>query len=93
MEAGIPESLYNLRRAGASPDAPMAPPTKKPVWSQIGDYASLGFMLPACTVVGYLLGLALDHLFHTSFLYIVFLILGIAAGFVELVRVVTRNPK
>ncbi len=69
----------------------MADPKKKPVWGQIGDYASLGFMLPACTVVGYLLGLGLDHLFHTSFLYIVFLILGIAAGFVELVRVVGKG--
>ncbi len=71
----------------------MAAPDKKPVWSKIGDYASLGFMLPATTVVGYLIGVALDHFFHTSFLYIVFLILGIAAGFVELVRVATRNSK
>lgn len=71
----------------------MPPPEKKLRWSQIGDYASIGFMLPACTVVGYLLGIGLDHLFHTSFLYIVFLLLGIAAGFVELIRIVTGNQK
>ena len=69
----------------------MAPAPKRPIWVQIGDYASLGFMLPACTVTGYFLGLLLDHVFHTSFLKIVFLILGIVAGFVELVRVVSRN--
>ena len=44
----------------------MAAPKKKPVLAQIGDYASLGFMLPACTVTGYFLGLVLDHLFHTT---------------------------
>ena len=69
----------------------MVAPNKKPNWAQIGDYASLGFMLPATTVVGYLLGLLLDHVFHTTFLKIVFLILGIAAGFVEFIRIVTRK--
>ena len=64
---------------------------KKPVWQQIGDYASLGVMLPAATVTGYLVGLALDSWLGTNFLYLVFLILGIAAGFVELIRIVTRN--
>ena len=69
----------------------MKPPDKKSGWGQAGDYASLGVMLPACTVTGYFLGLGLDRLFGTHFLYIVFLILGIAAGFVELIRIVTRN--
>jgi F0F1-type ATP synthase assembly protein I len=69
----------------------MAAPDKKPVWSQIGDYASIGVMLPACTVTGYYLGVLLDHWFHTSFLNIVFLIIGIAAGFVELIRIVTKK--
>jgi F0F1-type ATP synthase assembly protein I len=69
----------------------MADPNKKPYWAKISDYASIGFMLPATTVVGYLLGLLLDHLFHTTFLRIVFLILGIAAGFVEFIRIVTKK--
>jgi F0F1-type ATP synthase assembly protein I len=33
----------------------------------------------------------LDRAFHTNFLYMVFLILGIAAGFVQLLRQVTRD--
>ena len=69
----------------------MAVPGKKSSWKQIGDYASLGVMLPAATVTGYFIGLLLDRLFGTSFLYLVFLLIGIIAGFVELIRVVSRN--
>ena len=65
----------------------------KNAWVQIGNYASLGFMLPACTVVGYLMGLGLDHLFQTTFLRIVFLIVGIVAGFVEVIRIVTKDAE
>ncbi len=65
----------------------------KNAWVQIGNYASLGFMLPACIVVGYLMGLGLDHLFQTTYLRIVFLILGIVAGFVEVIRIVTKNAE
>lgn len=70
----------------------MALPKKKSAWKQIGDYASLGVMLPAATVTGYFLGVFLDHLFGTSFLSIVFLLIGIAAGFIEMIRVVSRDP-
>ena len=69
----------------------MPVPKKQNVWRQIGDYASLGIMLPAATVTGYFIGVLLDHVFHTSFLYIVFLIVGIVAGFVEMIRVVSKN--
>jgi F0F1-type ATP synthase assembly protein I len=57
----------------------------------VGEYASLAVLLPAATFVGYAIGYLLDRLFHTHFLYIPFLILGIAAGFVQLVRQVTRD--
>jgi F0F1-type ATP synthase assembly protein I len=69
----------------------MAAPGKKSVWKQIGDYTSLGVMLPAATATGYFIGLALDRWLGTDFLYLVFLILGIAAGFVEMFRIVSRN--
>ena len=71
----------------------MPPSPKRPLWAQIGDYASLGVMLPAATVTGYFIGVLLDHLFHTSFLYIVFLLLGIVAGFLEVIRVVSKNSE
>jgi len=68
----------------------MAAPNQQPQWAR---YMSLGFVLPASLVTGYLLGLALDHLFHTTFLYLVFLLLGIAAGFVELIRSIRKNSE
>ena len=43
-------------------------------------YTGLAFLLPACTVAGYLLGTLLDRAFGTTFLHMVFLVVGIAAG-------------
>ncbi|MBI2820208.1 MAG: AtpZ/AtpI family protein [Acidobacteria bacterium] len=71
----------------------MEPPKKRNNWAQIGDYASLGVALPATTVTGYFIGVLLDHWFGTHFLYIVFLIVGIVAGFFEIYRVVSRNSE
>jgi F0F1-type ATP synthase assembly protein I len=59
----------------------------------VGEYTSLAIALPACTFVGYAIGYGLDRLFHTHFLYLVFLILGIAGGFVQLVRQVSRDTR
>lgn len=66
---------------------------KESVWVQIGRYSQLAFALPAATVVGWIIGVLLDRLLHTNFLYIVGLLLGIAAGFIELVRTVSRDTK
>ena len=59
----------------------------------VGEYMSLAFLLPAATFVGYVIGYLLDKAFHTHFLYIVFLIIGIAAGFVQLIRQVQRDTR
>jgi F0F1-type ATP synthase assembly protein I len=56
------------------------------VWTQIGRYSSLGFILPLSILAGFVIGWLLDKLFHTHFLYIVFLVLGIVAGFIELLK-------
>ena len=42
--------------------------------------------MPASTFVGYFIGYALDRWLGTHYLNIVFLILGIVAGFVQLIR-------
>lgn len=60
---------------------------------QVGEYTSLAVMLPAATLVGYIIGYLLDKAFHTHFLYIPFLILGIAAGFVQLIRQLMRDTR
>jgi F0F1-type ATP synthase assembly protein I len=55
-------------------------------WQQYGKYLGLAFVLPSCTLVGYLIGKGLDKLFGTHFLTFIFLLLGIAAGFIDLIR-------
>ncbi len=50
-------------------------------------------MLPAATFIGYLAGYLLDKAFGTHFLYIPFLVLGIAAGFVQLIRQLLRDTR
>jgi len=61
--------------------------------AMVGEYTAMAFMLPAATLVGYAIGYLLDRAFHTHFLYLVFLVFGIAAGFVQLVRQVTRDTR
>ena len=67
------------------------PSGKKNLWVQLGQYSQIAFIFPASTVAGWLIGVALDHWLHTTWLYIVGLILGIIAGFVELIRIVNRS--
>ncbi|HWQ52319.1 MAG TPA: AtpZ/AtpI family protein [Bryobacteraceae bacterium] len=68
-------------------------PRQRNFMVQVGEYTSLAFMLPLATFVGYLIGYLLDRAFGTHFLYIPFLILGIAAGFVQLIRHVQRDTR
>ncbi len=55
-------------------------------WVQMAKYSQLAFVFPAATVAGWLIGVALDRWLHTTWLYLAGLILGIIAGFVELIR-------
>jgi F0F1-type ATP synthase assembly protein I len=64
---------------------------KNSFWIQIAKYSQLAFIFPAATVAGWLIGLALDHWLHTTWLYLAGLILGIIAGFVELLRIVSQS--
>jgi F0F1-type ATP synthase assembly protein I len=64
---------------------------KKNMLVQLANYSQLAFIFPAATVVGWLIGAALDHWLHTTWLYLAGLIVGIIAGFVELIRLVTSS--
>jgi F0F1-type ATP synthase assembly protein I len=55
-------------------------------WAQIARYSHLAFALPGATIVGWLLGAALDAWLKTTWINIAGLILGIVAGFLELIR-------
>ena len=65
----------------------------KPLMAQVGQYTALAFLLPAATFVGYAIGYLLDKTFGTTYLYLVFLILGIAAGFVQLIRRLQQDTR
>jgi F0F1-type ATP synthase assembly protein I len=60
-------------------------------WVQIARYSQLALTLPAATVVGWLIGLGLDHWLHTTWIYIPGLLVGIFAGFFELIRTVLKD--
>ena len=64
---------------------------KKPWPVLVGEYTSLAFLLPVSTLIGYALGYMLDKEFGTAWMYIPGLILGIAAGLVQLVRQLMRD--
>lgn len=66
------------------------PDKKESTWVQVGRFTQLAFALPAGTVAGWLAGSGLDHWLHTSWLSIVGLVLGTVAGFVEVIRTVSK---
>jgi len=72
---------------------PGNPPEKKKPnsWAQMARYSELAVIFPAATVVGWLGGVALDRWLHTHWLYLLGLILGIVAGFVQLIRLVSSS--
>lgn len=75
------------------PDDQNSDEQKRNLWLQFARYSQLAFVLPAALVVGWLIGAALDRWLHTTWLYLAGILLGIAAGFVELIRTVLRDTK
>jgi ATP synthase protein I len=63
------------------------------IWRQIGRYSHLGLVLPASTVVGLLIGAALDRWLGTKWITLAGLLFGAIAGFVELIRAILRASK
>ncbi len=74
----------------------MAEMPRKP-WLRNPDllrYSSLGLEMGAAIVIGLLIGLWLDRRFGTSpWLTIVFLLLGIAAGFKNLFKLIVEEER
>jgi ATP synthase protein I len=62
-------------------------------WLQVGRYSQLAFVLPAALVVGWLIGAGLDKWLRTTWLYLAGILLGIVAGFVELIRTALHDTK
>jgi F0F1-type ATP synthase assembly protein I len=70
---------------------PNDPPKKTGLLVELARYSEIAFIFPAATVAGWLVGLGMDHWLHTRWLYLVGLILGIVAGFVQLIRLVSSS--
>ena len=67
------------------------PPPKKNLLVQVEEYVALALMLPIATLVGYGMGYLLDRWLGTTFLKIVFLLLGVVSGFIQVIRQLTRE--
>jgi F0F1-type ATP synthase assembly protein I len=57
----------------------------------IGKYLNLALLLPISSFVGFLMGYGLDMLFHTLWVRYVFLAIGTVAGFIELIRELSKD--
>lgn len=65
---------------------------EKPLFKQLMETSSIGIHLVVSTFAGLAIGYFLDSFFSTSpWLTIVFLIIGIIAGFRELIRVARKE--
>ncbi|HEV8040481.1 MAG TPA: AtpZ/AtpI family protein [Bryobacteraceae bacterium] len=64
---------------------------KDNVVREVGKYYTLAFLLPACILVGFGIGFGLDKLFGTGYLKIIFLLLGVAAGIIEVIRELSHD--
>lgn len=67
-------------------------PEQKPLFKQLLDASSIGIQLVLSTFVGFAIGYFLDKMLGTSpWLTVIFLIMGIIAGFRELLRVARKQ--
>ena len=58
---------------------------------QWARYSQIAFIIPAAVVVGLLVGKLFDYWFHTHWLFLVGIIIGAIAGFVDLIRMLMRD--
>ncbi|HEX4748328.1 MAG TPA: AtpZ/AtpI family protein [Bryobacteraceae bacterium] len=72
-----------------------APPHHRPgksvTW--LGKYLSLALTLPASVFAGYLLGALADHYFHKPILIALGIILGMAAGLIQILKELSRDVR
>ncbi|HTZ59786.1 MAG TPA: AtpZ/AtpI family protein [Acidobacteriaceae bacterium] len=60
---------------------------------RVESLIQLGLLLPACVVIGWAIGLALDHWLNQHWMNVAGLILGAIAGFVQTIRIVLAHSK
>jgi F0F1-type ATP synthase assembly protein I len=50
-------------------------------------------LMPGCILAGYLIGAGLDYAFGTTYLRLVFIVLGVVAGVVQVFRMLGRDAR
>ena len=60
---------------------------------RVESLIQLGLLLPACVVIGWAIGLALDRWLNQHWMNVAGLILGAIAGFVQTIRIVMSHSK
>lgn len=68
-----------------------AKPDRSLFW--LGKYLSLALTLPASVAAGYLLGTFADHHFHMPLLRAAGIVLGMAAGMIQVFQEISRDEK
>lgn len=68
-----------------------AKPDRSAHW--LGKYLSLAMVLPSSLLAGYILGTLGDHHFHAPILRAAGLLLGMAAGLMQLFKELLRDEK
>ena len=75
------------------PDSRLEKRSADEFWRLMTRYAPAIGLMPASVFAGYIIGYGLDYLFSTTFLRFAFLILGVVAGIVQLIRLLGRDMK
>jgi ATP synthase protein I len=60
---------------------------------QVEKLVQLGLLIPCATCVGWVAGAGLDRFFHQHWIFLVGLLMGATAGFIQMFRVVLANTK
>ncbi|MEO7145362.1 MAG: AtpZ/AtpI family protein [Bryobacteraceae bacterium] len=66
-------------------------PKKDGIVADLSRYISYASLLPVSAFIGFAIGYGLDRWWGTRFLRIVFLLLGIASGFLSLYRELKKD--
>jgi F0F1-type ATP synthase assembly protein I len=66
-------------------------PDKSLIW--LSKYLSLALTLPASVGAGYMLGAFADHFLHLPLLRAAGILVGMAAGLIQIIRELTRESK
>ena len=67
------------------------PPKSDGSFTWLGKYLSLALTLPASVVAGYIVGAFVDHWLHWPILRAIGIILGMAAGLMQIMQELSRD--